>query len=64
MSEQRGLIFRLLSSTLQVTSVLVTLLLVIIGYQVAIWILESGTTDGYTAMVVLTATPSLCALLS
>ena len=64
MSEKPGLIFRLLSSTLLLTSVLVTILLIIIGYQVAIWILESGTTDGYAAMVVLAATPSLCALLS
>ena len=64
MSEKPGLIFRLLSSTLLLTSVLVTILLVIIGYQVAIWILESGMTDGQTSMVVLAVTPSLCALLS
>ncbi|MBC7736874.1 MAG: hypothetical protein H7245_06555 [Candidatus Saccharibacteria bacterium] len=64
MSEKPGLIFRLLSSTLLLTSVLVTILLVIIGYQVAIWILESGMTVGQASMVVLAVTPSVCALLS
>ncbi|MBC7477504.1 MAG: hypothetical protein H7317_05330 [Pseudorhodobacter sp.] len=63
-SERPSLIFRLLTSTLLVTSVLVTLVLVVIGYQLALWILESGQTQGHTSMVVLAAMPSLCALLS
>lgn len=63
-SERPGLIFRFLSSTLLVTSVLVTLVLVVIGYQLALWILESGETQGQTSMVVLAAMPSVCALLS
>jgi len=56
--------FRLLSSTLLITSIGVTLVLIIVGYQMALWILENGMTQGMTSMVVLAAMPSLCALLS
>ena len=63
-SERPGLIFRLLSSTLLLTSILVTVVLVVVGYQLALWILESGDTQGQTSMVVLAGMPSLCALLS
>ena len=59
-----GLIFRMLSSTLRITSVLVTLVLVVIGYQLGLWILESGATHGQLSMVVLAGMPSACALLS
>lgn len=64
MSERPSLIFRLLTSTLLATSIGVTAVLVIIGYQLGIWMLESGLTTGHYAMAVLAATPSVCALLS
>ena len=64
MSEQRGLIHRFLSSTLLATAVGVTVLLLIIGYELALWILENGYTQGQTSMVVLAGMPSLCAALS
>jgi hypothetical protein len=64
MSEKRGLIYRLLTSTLFATSIGVTLVLVVIGYQLAIWILEQGKVTGNVSMAVLAAGPSLAALLS
>ena len=63
-AEPPGLIYRLVSSTLLITSIGVTLVLVIVGYELALWILDNGYTTGMTSMVVLAATPSLCALLS
>jgi hypothetical protein len=64
MSEERGLIYRLLSSTLLVTSIGVTLVLSIIGYRLAIWILQHGHVTGHVSMAVLAAGPSILALLS
>ena len=55
---------RYASSTLMLTSIVVTLVLVVIGYQLGLWILESGATHGQLSMVVLAGTPSACALLS
>ena len=63
-NERRGLIFRFLMTTLFATSIGVTVVLIIIGYQVALWILESGQTQGQMSMVTLAGLPSLCALLS
>jgi hypothetical protein len=64
MSDIRGLIYRLLTSALFATSIGVTLVLVIIGYQLAIWVLENGHVTGHVSMAVLAAGPSLAALLS
>ena len=64
MSEQPGLIHRLLASMLLATAVGVTGLLLIIGYEMALWILENGHTQGQTSMAVLAGMPSLCAALS
>ena len=63
-SEHPGLIFRFVSSTLLATSIGVTVILMIIGYQLALWILENGYSQGQVSMVVLAGMPSLCALLS
>ncbi len=62
MSALRKFIFRSLSVSLLLTSAVVTLVLLIIGYQVAIWIMEQGYTTGQLSMVVLAGTPSLFAL--
>ena len=62
--ERSGLIFRFLSSTLLVIAVAFTVILMIVGYQLALWILESGHAQGQTAKVVVAIMPSLCALMS
>ena len=62
--ERPGLIFRFLSSTLLVIAAGFTVILMIVGYELALWILESGYVQGQTAKVVVAVTPSLCALLS
>lgn len=64
MTERPGLILRFVSSFLLLTSVGVTVVLAIAGYQLAIWMLEGGLTTGHMSIVVMAATPSVCALLS
>ena len=64
MSKLRGFFYRLLTSTLLVTSIGVTVVLAIIGYQLSIWVLEYGHVTGHVSMAVLAAGPSLAALLS
>jgi hypothetical protein len=64
MSRASDLIVRFLSLILLATSVAVTLVLLFLGYEVALTIMERGYTSGMVSMVVLAATPSLFALLS
>ena len=64
MSEEPGLIVRFLSLMLLVTSVFVTLVLMFVGYEVAIMIIAGGYTQGQMSKVVLAALPSLFALLA
>ena len=59
-----NLIRRFLVLILVATSIGVTLVLLIVGYQVALAVMEGGHTAGQTSMVVLAAFPSLFALLS
>ncbi len=59
-----GLIERFFSLILLATSVGVTLVLVIVGYEVALMIMAGGYTSGQMSMVVLGVLPSLFALLS
>ncbi|MEO8244911.1 MAG: hypothetical protein ABI832_21715 [bacterium] len=62
MSVLRNIVFRSMSLVLLVTSIGVTALLLIIGYQAAIWIMDTGRTTGQISMVVLAGMPSLFAL--
>jgi hypothetical protein len=64
MSRASDLIVRFFSLILLATSVAVTLVLLFVGYEVAIMIMAGGYTSGEMSMVVLAATPSLFALLS
>jgi hypothetical protein len=64
MSEQPGLIVRFLSLILTATSVGVTLVLMFVGYEVAIMIMGGGYTKGQVSMLLLAAMPSLFALMS
>ncbi len=64
MSSASDLIVRFFSLILLATSAAVTLVLLFLGYEVAIMIMAGGHTSGPTSMVVLAATPSLFALLS
>ena len=64
MSEEPGLIVRFLSLILLVTSVFVTLVLMFVGYEVAVMIMAGGHTQGQVSKVVLAALPSLFALLA
>lgn len=64
MFEKSGLIKRFFSLILLATSVFVTLVLVFVGYEVAIMVLEVGYTQGQISMVLLAVTPSVFALLS
>ena len=59
-----GLIKRFLSLILTATSVGVTLVLVFVGYEVALMVLDGGQTSGQMSMLILAAFPSLFALLS
>ena len=64
MFEKSGLIQRFLSRILRATSGFVTLILVFVGYEVAIMIMAAGYTQGQISMVLLAVTPSVFALLS
>ena len=64
MFEKSGLIKRFLSLILLATSVFVTLVLVFVGYEVALMIMAGGFTQGQISMVLLAATPSFFALMS
>jgi hypothetical protein len=64
MFEKSGLIQRFLSLILLATSGFVTLILVFVGYEVAIMIMAAGYTQGQISMVLLAVTPSVFALLS
>ena len=64
MADIRGLVVRFLWLILLLTSVGVTLVLMIVGYEVALVIMRGGHTSGQISMVLLAALPSLCALLS
>ena len=64
MFEKSGLIQRFLSLILAATSGFVTLILVFVGYEVAIMIMAAGYTQGQISMVLLAVTPSVFALLS
>jgi hypothetical protein len=55
---------KLLSSFLLATSIGVTLVLLFVGYELALIILGAGVTGGQVSMLVLAGFPSLCALLS
>lgn len=59
-----GLIVRFLSLILTATSVGVTVVLLFVGYEVALMVLRAGYTSGQTSMLVLAGFPSLFALLS
>ena len=59
-----GLIKRFLSLILTATSVGVTVVLLFVGYEVALMVLESGETSGQISMLVMAGFPSLFALLS
>ena len=59
-----GLIQRFLSLILTATSVGVTVVLLFVGYEVALMVLGGGYTSGQTSMLVLAAFPSLFAALS
>ncbi len=60
----KALIKRFLALSLMATSVGVTLVLLIMGYEVALMVMGRGYTSGQTSMLVLAAFPSLFALLS
>jgi TRAP-type C4-dicarboxylate transport system permease small subunit len=60
----KDLIKRFLSLILTATSIGVTLVLAVLGYEVALMIMGTGHTSGQISMVVLAALPSLFALLS
>ncbi len=64
MSELSGLIVRFFSLILFATSVGVTLVLMFLGYEVALMIMENGYTSGQVSMLVLGAAPSVFALMS
>ena len=64
MSRASELIVRFFSLILLATSVAVTLVLLFVGYEVALMIIAGGHTSGQVSMVVLATTPSLFALLS
>jgi hypothetical protein len=59
-----NLIRRFLSIILAITSVCVTLVLMVVGYEVALWLLSGGNTSGQVSMMILAAFPSLFALLA
>lgn len=59
-----GLIVRFFSLILLATSVGVTLVLVVVGYEVALIVMSGGHTSGQVSMVMLGVLPSLFALLS
>lgn len=58
------LITRLLSLILKVTSVGMTVVLIVVGYKVALRIMDSGYTSGQISTLTVAALPSLFALLS
>jgi hypothetical protein len=60
----KDMLKRFLTMILTVTSVGVTLVLLFLGYEVALTVLAGGQTSGQVSMVVLGAFPSLFALLS
>ena len=64
MSQQPGLILRFLSLILFLLAAAVTAVLAVLGYNAAIWLLENGNLQGHGELLILTATPSLAALLS
>ncbi len=59
-----NLIRRFLSIILAITSVFVTLVLMVVGYEVALWLLSGGNTSSQVSMMILAAFPSLFALLA
>jgi hypothetical protein len=59
-----GLIVRFFSLILAATSAGVTLVLVFVGYEVALMVMAGGHTSGQMSMVVLGVLPSLFALMS
>lgn len=59
-----ALIKRFLSLILTATSIGVTVVLLFVGYEVALMVLADGQTSGQVSMLVLAAFPSLFALLS
>ena len=64
MSLASSLIARFFSLILLATSVGVTLVLIVLGYEVALMVMRAGYTSGQVSMVILAAFPSLFALLS
>ena len=60
----KALILQFLSLSLTATSVGVTLVLLFVGYEVALMVMGGGYTSGQTSMLVLATFPSLFALLS
>ena len=64
MSRASDLIVRFFSLILFATSIAVTLMLLFVGYEVALMVIAGGYTNGQVSMVVLAATPSVFALLS
>jgi hypothetical protein len=64
MAEEPSLIVRFMTLILGATSVFVTLVLLFVGYEVAIMIMAAGYTQGHMSKVVLAAGPSVFALLS
>ena len=60
----RAFIKRFLALSLAATSVGVTLVLLFLGYEVALMVIASGHTSSQTSKLVLAAFPSLFALLS
>jgi hypothetical protein len=64
MFDLRGWVMRFMSLSLLATSVGVTLILIILGYELALWILENGHVQGLQAQITLAGMPSLCALVS
>jgi len=58
----RALINRFLSLILLATSVGVMLVLILLGYEIALMLIKAGTFTGQVALVALAAFPSLFAL--